>query len=154
MSRTASLAQLVADVQAVLEARSVTVPQALGRKHLEKHGATTRIVWVPKGGSSAPAIRTKQHPNSLATRLLTVEAWIFAEEYAQAERLLAQVHAVLRSIAVGSFELRGEAPPPADSQHLVRGEVLIATFQIQLPLDDFPMTTATITGADVSPDIP
>lgn len=152
MSTPSTLAQLVADVMEELEARNVHAPHALGRKHVERHGPTTRFVWVPKGGTGGPAIRTEQHPRSLATRHLNVEIWIFADEYAQAENLLAQLHVAIRSMAMGSSELKGESAPTGDAHQLTKGEVLIATYQFQLPIEDRPPTTVKLTDAAVIPE--
>jgi hypothetical protein len=151
-SNLTGLARFVDDVRQILEAKGITTSHATGRKHLEKHAETERFVWVSKGGTGAPAIRTAAHPQSIATRLLTVEAWIFAEDYATCETRLAQLTATIRAYAVGSYEFKGESAPYGDAANLKKGEVIVATYLIRLALDDVPATKVTLTDAEVSPD--
>jgi hypothetical protein len=146
------LARFVNDVRLTLEATGVTVPHATGRKHLKEHAETDRIVWVSKGGPGGPAVATSLHPRAIATRQLTVEAWIFAPDYATCETRLAQLTSAIRIRAMGFYEFKGESAPFGDDATLKKGEVIVATYLIRLAIDDVPATTVTLTDADASPD--
>jgi hypothetical protein len=141
-------------VDARLEALGCTAASLFGGEHLRAHAAPPRLVWVPVGGPGGPPVKTSHLQRSLRTLSASVECYIWAATYDDAEALLQFVVAAVHQTSVGSYDLERVDWPETDKSLDVCGKALVARFRIDLPLLEPAPQTATVETIDLTATIP
>jgi hypothetical protein len=136
------------------------VPWDFGEEFIAKHSDAPRVVWVPRTGTGKAPEKSSDTMRSLRTRALSVEAHCWGnkatpEEIAahgshwdRAEALLNAVTVALHAVAGGSYDLNGEEWASTGAELMAKGRVIIARFEIRVPVTVPRTTTATVSHVE------
>jgi hypothetical protein len=126
------LDEIEARIISLREVDAPTITFARGAKTIARNDGPPRIVWVPGSGRFGPAEKTQRNPVSYLTRVPSVMAHCWGEDYGQAEDLVHRVLRAVHEVLLGSYEPISEEWPPNDDGQL--GELGIVTFAIRIPV--------------------
>lgn len=129
--------------------------KAVGARALEPERAPPNIVWVPTAETYEGPTKTK-YGGDVQRALLdserTVDVHCWGDSLEAAERLRTLLVWALKQQAGGSVRWSGAKWfTQEEAQWLTRGEMLVVTVGLMMPVLDFPATTVVVQAVAVDP---
>ncbi len=141
--------QLAADLTACGVTELPTLK--LGKKHLYKQTDRNSIViWAGRAVISG-STHQGNNPNHLHTRGQVLYARVWAADYGPCEVLAQQLVQAVREVTVGSYKLTGWDAPAGDDDNTRRGEQIVVTFELSIPIVGWTLATVTNPSPALSP---
>ncbi len=148
MSRFSTLVGLIStELDAIIGS---AIPMTVGKLELEKLKSPPQIGWVVVEGRAGPAHGPGGNPKPIASRLLVAKAYVWHSTYDDTESLLHDLvlacHNTAGNTPHGVMFVREEWPTQDQAaDYSVRGQLVIATFQVALPITTRALTEKQIT---------
>jgi hypothetical protein len=144
--------QIVALVEAQMA--STSVPKKVGGRYLKTTFAPPLVVWTP-----GPLLAPWTGPDRLGgaevsvwTRNVAFQAHVFGSTIEQTEDLLHDVGRAMHEALHGSIgSVREQWPDPRDLAWSTRGEYVLLTFDVEVPITTTPYAVATVTDIVLDP---
>lgn len=126
-----------------------TVPMTHGKLELEKNTSPPRVQWVVSAGEAGPAHGPGGNPRPIATRNLIARAYVWHDNYDNAEALLHNLilscHNVGGNTGAGiRFDAEDWPTQDKHAEYSVRGQMVIARFRVALPVTAIALTERTV----------
>lgn len=139
---------IVDAIEAKLQLPEVTLLR--GGRALYENGSPPRIVWALGGENIwGPTEKLGGNVRCLYARPETLWAFIWGENYKQAEEILNDVGAAIHESHHGRVQnLRHRWLLPSEAAWANRGEVVVLRFDVRIPVSHIPYDLAKVTSID------